>query len=575
MPSLGLSGLYRNRASTCTLVFLCVFTALYFLKSDFIMNGIIIGDDLTLHWRVKTEGLTGPHPTLPIANYLYNLTASLLPSISYQILTYLIMTSITSIFVFLWLDKYFIQNWILVSGILFSFTTPAVTSVANFVSGSHGMVGFMFASLGLLLSSRASRDRIHHTKRIALAMGAGVSFILASLSSPFLYIFFLSSVFLIFVLYRRNSCNGIAVGIIILLPSLLFLSYNLIWNSYHYNNIEGWTNYSALHILERAGNYMEYTIDLYGKNSLNLWLSGGTAMICIVLLWITIKINPINPTVDAKEFSKTAIGSTINFLVILSGFTLTLIPIFPATNAYMPRYLFPSMIMMTLIPFAVVDLIARIHPEQFHRIKKIFMLFICGLLGYNFSTTYSFSNERYGSLIRYQPMLANFIENESTNWAPSAQIIIVSNIPEHFTAGYNHWSTGFLRTHTEDETIVGLIGREKWMMDDGDPFVEFYRHHHQQYWKTVQRDGRPFSTRRRMVGLIKSRPTYAYRFDAVDGTVQRVHWLLVNASDSRDLWRITDEGIVLHRNAIIAPTDLELDRLGINEKDVFVYGETN
>ena len=116
---------------------------------------------------------------------------------------------------------------------------------------------------------------------------------------------------------------------------------------------------------------------------------------------------------------------------------------------------------------------------------------------------------------------------------------------------------------------MGVIGNEKWMADFGDPFVEFYRHHHEQYWKTVQRDGRSFSTRRRMVGLIKSRPTYAYRFDAADGTVQRVHWLLVNASDSWNLYRITDKGILLHRSG--DSTDTIADQL--EEKDVFVYGD--
>ena len=571
-----LSGLHRQRAVSCAFVFLSVLTALCVLKSDFIVNEIMIADDLTLYSRVKMEGLTNAHPTLPISSYLYHVTARISPSISYQVLTYLIMTSITSIFVYLWLDRFFVQNWILVSGILFSFTSPAITSMANFVSGSHGMVGFIFASLGLLLGSRSAElEYVRRIRRIALAIGAGFSFVLAALSSPFFYIFFLSPVLYFFTPYKRDVHNGTTVWLplfFILLPSLLFLSYNLVWNLYHYNDIVGWTNYSVQHILERSWNYMEYAIGLYGKHWPNPWLASGMATVCIVLLWTTMKINSI---IGTKKFSGTEMKSTTNLLVILLGFALTLIPILPVTWNYLPRYLFPSMIMMTLVPFAVVDLMIRIRLEWFRQKNRILMLFICGLIGYNFSTTYSLQNAKYGGLLHYQPMLAHFVRDEKTNWPPGAQIVIASNIPGYFTGGYNHWSTGFLRSHTEDEAIVGVIGNEKWMMDAGDPFVEFYRHHHRQYWKTVQRDGRPLSTRRKMVGLVKSLPTYAYRFDAVDGTAQRIHWLLVNASDSWSLYRMTDEGILLRGSGASTDTPVDLDRLGINEKDVFVYGGTN
>ena len=170
-------------------------------------------------------------------------------------------------------------------------------------------------------------------------------------------------------------------------------------------------------------------------------------------------------------------------------------------------------------------------------------------------------------------MLAGFVQERSADWPQGAQIVIASEIPSPFTAGYNHWSTGFLRTHTGDETVIGLIGREDWM-DAEDPFVELYRHHHRQYWEIVERDGTPYSSRRRMFGLVKSRPTYAYRFDVSDGTAQRVRWLLVNASGGGwDLYRMTGEGIVLHESGTDTPAGL--DRLGIARKDVFIYGKVN
>ena len=556
------------------------------------------------------EGWTNPYATLPVSSYLYRVTAKLSPHISWQILAYLMMIAMTATFVYLWLSRYFTSSLILISAILFSFTSPAIASMGNFVSGSHGMIGFMFASLGLLFSSRSMADGTHVTGRIALATAAGISFVLASLSSPFFYLFFLSSVFYILPSWRyhfpafqaatapgtsgsagvppangpqgppthqpggsnhRIPCernrSGIWIpAVFILSPSCATLAYNLIWNRYHYDNIEGWTDWSPLHMLERSWNYVAYMLEPYGQGLPDPWLAGATAAACMVLLWIAAKIT--RPPAQ-RETRNQKWTSAINILVMLSGLVLSSIAILPATANFAPRYLFPPMVIATLLLFAIVEWIARSHARRFRRTKLGFHVLICGLLGYNISIAHSFQNERYGALLRYQPMLASFVQEQSSDWPQGAQIVIASEIPSPFTAGYNHWSTGFLRTHTGDETIIGLIGREDWM-DVEDPFVERYRHHHQQYWKIVERDGHPFSTRRRMFGLVESRPTYAYRFDAVDGTAYRVHWLLVNAPDGGwRLYRMTGEGIVLHESGIDTPAGL--DRLGIVETDLFVY----
>ena len=611
-----LSGISFNWAPlpACGFVFITVFAALFALKADFIVHNIMIADDLIFHPGVRMEGWTSPYATLPVSSYLYRVTAKLSPHISWQILAYLMMIAMTATFVYLWLNRYFASSLILISAILFSFTSPAVTSMGNFVSGSHGMIGFMFASLGLLFSSRSMAAGTHVTGGIALATAAGISFVLAALSSPFFHLFFLSSVFynpsiLAIPLPRVPSCHrprypwerrrpvgkraarpanapterlqspipckrnrsGIWIPIVFtLVPSCATLAYKLIWNRYHYDNIKGWTDWSALHMLERSWNYVEYMLKPYGQGLPDPWLAGAATAICVVLLWIAAKIT--RPLAQRETGSWKRMSAT-NILVMLSGLALSSMPILPATANFAPRYLFPPMVIAVLLLFAIVEWIARSHPGRFHRAKWGCHVLICGLLGYNISVTHSFQNERYGALLRYQPMLAGFVQERSADWPQGAQVILASDIPSSFTVGYNHWSTGFLRTHTGDETVIGLIGREDWM-DAEDPFVELYRHHHGQYWEIVERDGTPYSSRRRMFGLVKSRPTYAYRFDASDGTAQRVHWLLVNASGGGwDLYRMTGEGIVLHESGI--DTSAGLDRLGIARKDVFIYGKAN
>ena len=550
----------------CGFVLIIVFAALLILKIDFVVHDIMIRDDLTFYPRARMEGSTSLYPTLPVSSWLYRVTAELSPHISWQILAYLTMIAMTATFVYLWLRQVFTSNLVLTSAILLSFTSPAVTSMGNFVSGSHGVIGFMFASLGLLFGSRSMVAGTHVTERVALATAAGISFVLASLSSPFFYLFFLSLVFYILIPCRRNLSGIWIPAVFILSPPCMTLSYNLIWNPYHYNNTPGLTDYSFLHMLERLCDYIQYIVALYGQGLPDLWLAGAAATLSMMLLWIAAKIS--RPRTQAEELRMKPTG----ILVMLSGLVLSSIPILPTTINFAPRYLFPPMVIAILLLFAIVDWIVRSHSGQFRRTKMLGYILICGLLGYNISITHSFQNERYGALLRYQPMLAKFIQEQSSDWPQGAQIVVASEVPSSFTGGVNHWSTGFLRTHTGDETIIGLIGSEDWM-DAEDPFVEFYRHHHEQYLKMSKREGRPIRIRRRMFGLVESRPTYAYRFDASDGTAQRVRWLLVNASDGWSLYRMTGEGIVLHESGTDTPAGL--DRLGIARKDVFIYGKAN
>ena len=559
-----------GHAPSCGFVLITVFVALFILKLDFIVHGIMIRDDLYFFPRVIMEGWTKHQGTIPIASWFYRITAELSPppphlSISRQILAYLAMTAMTATFVYLWLSRYFASNLVLITGILLSFTSPAITSMGNFVSGSHGMIGFMFASLGLLFSSRSMAVETHVAGRIALATAAGVSFVLSSLSSPYFYLFALSSVYIIIPCGRNLSGRMIWIlAVIILSPSCAAILYNLTWNRYHYDSglQLGLTDYSFLHMLERSWNYILSLLAPYGQGLPELWLAGAVWSLCMILWWIV--ANSARPPTQ-KKAEELRMRPT-HILALLSGLVLSSIPILPTTVNLAPRYLFPPMVIAILLLFAIVDWVGRSHSMRFHLAKQgsIIVLFICTLLYYNISITHSFQNEKYMETIRYQPMLANFIREMSIDWPQGAQIVIASEVPTTFVGGVNHWSTGFLRTITGDKTVIGLIGREDWM--DEDPFVEFYKHNHEQYWK-LNAKGR--SIRRRMFGLVKSRPTYAYRFDAFNGTAQRVHWLLVNALDDWDLYRVTSEGIILHESGTDTPADL--DRLGIVETDLFVF----
>ena len=104
------------------------------------------------------------------------------------------------------------------------------------------------------------------------------------------------------------------------------------------------------------------------------------------------------------------------------------------------------------------------------------------------------------------------------------------------------------------------------------PFVESYRHHHNQYWKIIQVNGQPKSIRLQMFGIVQKAPTYAYRFDPVHGVERRIHWILVRGSESYSLYAVTDSGLLLRRTGGANDSVADLARLGLDRDDVLVWG---
>ena len=564
-----------------TFVSIPIFLILVFLKFDFIENGILISDDLELPWRMKQEGFTDPLPGRPVGSFLHYTTSVAFPSISYQMVFYLMTLSITALIVFFLLYQIFSQTWLLVLAILFAFTSHAVTSAGQFASGSHGVVGLMFALIGLLLSCRSILSDLSYSKRVALALGAGIFFVLASLTSTYYYIIYFAGSFWIFSFgsrFFRYRMVWIAISIT-LVPLAILLLYKFSTGSIHpYDRITGWADFTFTHLLRRMFSYVVYVVGIYSENIPDPLILCAATLGGATFMWLALKFGRVmTPRTSISDRTKRRFGIS-GFFVLSMGTLLTLAPALPVTWAWQPRHVYPSMILAVLAAFFMIDLMLAHWRNLFSNIKWIkwiVILFSGLLLGYNVSTTYHYQNRYYGSLLAYQPMLKEFLskEKEIFSKGKGGQVIIASDIPPHFTHGFNHWSTFFLRTHTGDETLFGLIGREENMTEHEHPFIESYRHWDERYWKIVEINGRPSSRLRQMFGIVQGAPTYAYRFDASDGTVQRVRWLLVNASDGWSLYRMTEEGIVLHESGTDAPASL--DRLGIARKDVFIYGKTN
>ena len=569
---------YDSRAvvfSQGAFVFASVFLALLFLKHDFIVNEIFIEDDLELYYRANYEALTNPLPGRPVGSFVYWMTATVLPNISYQMIFYLLSLSTTALMTFLLFYRVFSQTWILIIGILFAFTSHAVTSAVNFTSANHGVLGLMFASVGLLLSYHGIVTDRTYWKRIIVTISSCVFLVLAAFSSPYFYMIFLGALPLFFSggggrFWRRREMYVAAT--LVLLPSVTLFLYLIIGkNFYHYDRLIGWSDYSFMHFLERMLDYIK-TVGSpwveYAPDPLILCLAAGAGA---GISWLTLKMN-MRPRGKLEFGPDEKNGRVAGFLVLFLGSILTLSSILPATMSFQPRHIYPTTILGILAAFSAADLLLVRWGSWFANNKWAIVLFSALLLGYNFSVTNSYQHRHYGELIAYQPVLKEFIRKEKDNWSRGAQIIIVSDIPSKFTYGLNMWSTGFLRILTGDETLFGLIGSEKETRWHQDPFVDSYRHRHSQYWKIIQVNGKPKNIRLRMFGIVQKAPTYAYRFDPAHGVERRIHWILVHGSESYSLYAVTDSGLLLRRTGGVNDSIADLARLGLDRDDVLVWG---
>lgn len=156
----------------------------------------------------------------------------------------------------------------------------------------------------------------------------------------------------------------------------------------------------------------------------------------------------------------------------------------------------------------------------------------------------------YGQQLRVHQEIISLIDAEGGRWEEDAQVVIVAAgkgaLP---TAGFNHWSTWYLRWLTRSPNLIGLVGREEWL--DDEPVVEQYSDHSPyDYWEII--DG--VSRRIRMRGLEANRPTYAYRLpgdreaDPITFVADEVNWIFPgdplseprpspnNCTDERILW---------------------------------------
>ena len=528
-----------NKLNGSIIVFLVIFICHLVLKSDAIFGNFLIADDLILFPRaiLGIDGGSGWH---------YHLSAYLLQSLVLQKVYYLFLFSISAVLLWLILYRFFQRKGILLAALLVAFLAPMTVDQGIFISGSHPAVGLAMSGIGFLLSYRALCGNHKYGIRVLLAILAGIFYLFAALFSTLFPLIFLAP--LLFPWWHNKYLVGSKwklVGLLLIstftVPLVQFIRYSL-FNARivsHYHSIQGWVDYSLTNVINQGIKFFQTFTEQFGIAALFLLLA-------LLVLIFGIFLN--RPKGEEPKYNRSETPHFVAGLLFLSAvFVLTMAPI-SATVFMWYRYVLVPGIFVILLAFLALDyaLNGLNKKYTFLQSSKIYaclsLIVLLILVGFVFNSYYRACDtyhRSYDNLIKTELMLENFILNEQHDWEENAQIVIlVEDFPGEFTAGFNHWSTWYLRFISKRQDVIGLIGQEKWLKHY--PFVDEWRNYGEEYFYETERAGKPFTSKIKMKGLELERPTYIYR---IEENVIEVNWIKIQDGEQIHLYHATVNGI--------------------------------
>ena len=119
------------------------------------------------------------------------------------------------------------------------------------------------------------------------------------------------------------------------------------------------------------------------------------------------------------------------------------------------------------------------------------------------------TNTTYFSRLNLQNFLSQNFQNVAKKWPEKSQVVVLWSKGDFVTptGGYNHWSTWYLKFISGRDDIIGLVWPQSSISRL--PFVKKYKDHDSEYWELRGKR----SSRIRMKGLEKDRPTFVYQID--------------------------------------------------------------
>lgn len=419
----------------------------------------------------------------------------------FKILTALWSALVTGLIavVFFW-----ISGRLILSGLtaLAAVSYPISMDQAFFVSGSHPTFGTIFATLALaaFFIGWVGSDR----RFIVGSAIAGVSGLMAALSSPTMILMTTAPAIWLAIaaMLQWRGSRRLVIGLsMFLVPLAVHLWHG--FGEYHYSGVKGWTEYSLQNIFGR----LQDSLDLiFYKNweTAAGWLIGVYLVALIVILALVIHTGWKGGVVKARREPRwhLEVRDLVLFLILaVVGAALSFGPA-SITTSLLPRYVVGPFL---LAAFGMGAVMVWALQRASAPVGGAVVLALVGLSAVHLVHRGEVRDARFAAYLDAHNKIRAMVEAEANQWPERGQVVII--LPAGLaspTAGFNHWSTWYLRALTGSKELIGLIGSGASLNQR--PFVEAYADHGPEYWS--MRGDR--SARIPMRGLEEGRPLFAY-----------------------------------------------------------------
>ena len=406
-------------------------------------------------------------------------------------------------------------------GTIAAFGGIPMLSQTTFLTGSYPTHGLFFAFLALWFTALFWKQRpagvlswagpVLAMCAMAAAGVAATSMTLVSLA--------LSPLALCAFSERRNAAAGLWL-LAALLPALSFvaLQFTGVFSN-HYGGMSGWVRFDLASIMTQARGHLLYAMENLGDY---IWPLAVLVFVAGLLTYLLRQLMRLLP--NARPTEAPMEGRTLLIGIAAAGFIVCTAPTLLVAGS-LPRYLAAPLTFLFLGVFTSLDLWrSQLSPKLLRLLPQLAALFLtCGSV-YQLHHMHQLA---YHKVAQDQYQLTSTLKEISETLAPEAQLLVLLDEDHsNATQGFNHWSTHLARYAVDRTDITAVIGKRSRMTHD--PITGTYTDHGQKYW--AERGGRTF--RKSMVGLDRTRPTYAYALNQstlepipcisiVDGTGER------------------------------------------------------
>jgi hypothetical protein len=355
-----------------------------------------------------------------------------------------------------------------------------------FLVGSYPILGVSITLIAFSLIYSASK---YNANPLLLIIPGYIFATLAQLTHP--VFIFVPCAFLIFLpIFNKKYA---IINVIFIAASYLFRFMLMSTYIYHYPNLKGWVDYSFDSILVKTGQSIDYVLS-------SISIDGKFLLAMIVLLLIAFLITAWRKfSIQTADRNKILIPSFFLIVAILTYGPTVVIKSINTRYFYAPQLFF----MMALI-------LSVMHITKNKRQKYIINAVVILLCASFYANSLDFHRERFDSIRQVQTSIKiGLSKHYNTSATKNDQVVVLVNqLPGHFTNGYNHWSTWFLRYLTGNKQLIGLVGDKK--MCSIDPIVNHYKDHGDEYWGVRTYNNKDLSYRLRMKGIEFDRNTYVF-----------------------------------------------------------------